>query len=170
MSKVVTIFLVVLMLFSVFTGCKKEEQSTPVTTVKPQTTGLKTFTCNGLTMELPEKFYDYSDSPIGVGHSFLYGSDFMGIMGDEYKKSENEFTSLDEFVQAQADAHSTQAAQKDGFWTITYEDPSQNEPQIYICTFYETQSSYWIISTYCPDIMLEDCQADMWNFATNVRF
>ena len=164
--KILKYFLCLLALGMLLCSCKQ----TVAKTEAQQPDAPILFTRNGATLELPTKFFDYSESPIGVGHSFLYGSDVMGIMGDQYIKTRTESESLESFVQSQAELHRVQATQKDGFWTITYDDPTQNEPQIYICVFYETQSSYWIVSAYCPDRMFEDCCTDMWNYATNVLF
>lgn len=168
--KTIRIIAVMLLLCLLLPGCKKAEDSQSTQPTAAQPTEPTPYARSGAVLELPGDFFDYSDTPLGEGHSFLYGNDLMGIMGDEYSKTETAADSLEAFAQSQAEMHGVEATQKDGFWTITYEDPNQNEPQIFICAFHETQSSYWIVSAYCPDRMLEDCQADMWKYATNVQF
>lgn len=125
---------------------------------------------NGVRFELPMEFYDFSETKIGQDHGFLYGNDEMVIVGDKTKKDDGSIASLEQFAAWKASEYGAEAVQKDGFWTVTYEDPEANEPQTNICVFYETQDAFWVIRTYCPSQILDICQADMWRYATAAEF
>ena len=171
--RVLTVLLAICMLLC---GCKDSNQpsaSQPTAAAEIPSGDeiqMQTLERNGVRFTLPSDFYDYSDSPIGQGHSFLYGNDSMGIIGDETAKEDAGVASLMEFAEATAAQYGTKAVQKDGFWTVSYEDPEANETQSILCVFYETEDSFWIIHTYCPAQILDSCQEDMWHYATAAEF
>ncbi len=167
--KYIRIFTVLLAIGLLFAGCKKNDESkSNYPQISPDQIGIastdNTFSHNGVSMTLPSSFSDYTDLPIGQEYSFLYGASTVGISGLEVSKDtvSEEITSLELYAADYANQMSGEATQKDGIWSVQYEDLSQNEPQTYICALYETENAYWIISGYCPSQVFEDYGQDMW--------
>lgn len=175
--KYIRIFAVLLAIGLLFAGCKENDEpqmtfpKIPYSQVGIAPTKV-TYTHQGVTMELPKDFSDNTQTPSGKNYSFMYGAASMGITGEKVSKNElsEEITSLELFAADYAAALQAEALQKDGFWTVQYEDPSQNEPQMYVCAFYETEDAYWIITSYCPSQTFENYSQDMWQYVTSATF
>lgn len=172
--RILTVLLAICMLLC---GCKDSHQqtnpsqSTAAGDIQSgEETQMQTLERNGVRFTLPSDFHDYSESPIGQGHDFLYGNDSLGIVGDKTAKEDAGVASLMEFAAATAAQYGAETSQKDGVWTVSYEDPEANEPQSNLCVFYETEDSFWIIRTYCPTQILDSCREDMWHYATAAEF
>ena len=175
MKKILSVFLLLALLLTAFAGCKAGE--TPETTAPspladPTEPGEQVFTKNGLKIQLPDFFTDYSDLPIGQGYSFLYAGPYNGVEGIEEKKADmpESVTDLASYAAHQQAIYGGELTQKDGIWTLVYQDPTQNETQTYVCAFYETDAGYWSVKAYCPEDVYATYEADLWSYVTAVTF
>ena len=136
---------------------------------EPQTV---TFTRMDVTFTLPANFTDYSETPIGAPYDFLYAEAYIGLLGiiDVKEDLSEEINSLESYAASQASALGTQAEEKDGVWMALYEDLEQNEPQMYLCAFYETDTAFWTIKSYCTSDAYENNQDTMWSYVTAATF
>ena len=179
--KYISIIAVIVTMCLLFAGCGKngdtQNSNTPVQNdssngvveTEPQE---NIFRYNGAQMVLPADFSDYTLSPIASDYTFLYADAMKGIIGIEEKKEEIDpaVTSLESYAAYQAAKFGTEAVQTEGFWTLEYEDFTQNEPQMLVCVFYETEDSYWIVKSYCTSDMFETFETVMWNYVKSVTF
>ena len=131
-----------------------------------------TYSRKGVSFTLPSNFSDYSELPLGTQYAFLYAEPYIGIQGIEDVKADlsEEITSLEAYATEQAAAFGTQAEDRNGIWTAVYEDQDQNEPQMIVCAFYETETAYWTIQSYCTSDMFETNQDAMWSYVTAAAF
>ena len=131
-----------------------------------------TYTRKGVRFTFPANFSDYSDFAFGQQYDFLYADAYIGVLGIEDVKADlsEEITSLEVYAANQASAFGTQAEQKDGIWTALYEDLEQNEPQMMVCAFYETENSFWTIKSYCTSDVFTENQDAMWSYVTAATF
>ena len=126
----------------------------------------------GVSLDLPEEFSDYSQTPLAEHYEFLYASPYVGIYGlrDHSGGLDEEISSFEAFVQSIAQRYNTEVIQKDGISVISYEDLEQNEPQTIICAFYEVGDMYWSICSYCPSDLFAENSDAMWGYVTSVTF
>ena len=179
--KYISIIAVLLAMCLVFAGCKDNEQTdkpaeqtptaAPADPVETESQEV-TFSNNGAVITLPGTFTDYTGKPIAEGYAFLYGEVMMGLRGIEDQKADMDesVTSLESYAAYQASVFGGEAVQQDNLWTLSYEDLSENEPQMFVCVFYETENAFWTVQSYCPSNVFENCQADMWNYVKAVTF
>ena len=179
--KKISIIAVILAFILVFTGCKGNNQadnaSNPLPTdqsgVPIETEdGKVTYSYNGATAILPNTFTDYTTNAIGADYTFLYAEAYVGLGGiEEFKDELNEnITSLDSYVSYRAELVGAEPAQENGQWTMCYEDMTQNEAQMVVCVFHETEESFWIIQSYCTSDVYSEHEAEMWNYVNSVTF
>ena len=178
--KYISIIAVLLAMCLLFAGCKDDPAQTPDTPVQTDGTGVPvetepaeyTFSYNGATVTLPNTFTDYTLYPIAADYTFLYAEPLIGLCGIEDLKDEIDpsVTSLETYVAYRAGLVGGEAVQQDGLWTLTYEDQSQNEPQMMVCVFHETERGYWIIKSYCTSDVFAEHETDMWNYVKSVTF
>ena len=179
--KYISIIAVLLAMCLLFVGCKNSDQgSEPSQQVPTDPNGVPvetepqelTFSYNGATVTLPGTFVDYTLMPLAADYTFLYAEAMVGLAGIEDLKEEVDpsVTSLETYAAYRANLVGGEAVQQDGLWTLTYEDLTQNEPQMLVCAFYETERGYWIIQSYCTSDVFENHQADMWNYVKAVTF
>lgn len=177
--KYVSIIAVLLAMCLMFAGCKDKAQTDP-TQLPTDNSGVPvetepqevTFRHNGAVVTLPSSFIDYTLMPLAADYTFLYGDSMVGLSGIEDLKEEIDpsVTSLETYVAYRANLVGGEAVQQDGLWTLSYEDLTQNEPQMLVSVFHETERGYWIIQSYCPSDVFETHQADMWNYVKSVTF
>lgn len=179
--KYVSIIAVLLAMCLIFVGCKDNEQTdkpaeqTPIDApAEPVETEPQeiTFSNNSAIITLPATFTDYTEKPIAEGYAFLYGDAMVGLRGTEDQKTDldESVTSLESYAAYQASVFGGEAVQQDNLWTLSYEDLSENEPQMLVCVFYETENAFWTVQSYCPSNVFEIHQADMWNYVKSVTF
>ena len=130
------------------------------------------FSRGGVKFDLPEDFSDYSDLPLGQNYNFLYASSTMGIYGmmDIAGGLDEEISTLDTFVAAQAERRGVEATKNENCWTFSYEDLEQNEPQTFVCAIYEVDGCFWSIYAYCPTELFAENGDAMWRYITTPVF
>ena len=179
--KYISILAVIVTMCLLFVGCGKngntQNPGTPVQNdssngaveAEPQE---NIFRYNGAQMVLPADFSDYTLSPIASDYTFLYADAMKGIIGIEDMKEDIDpnVTSLESYAAYQAEKYDAEAVQTEGLWTLVYEDLTQNEPQMFICAFYETEDAYWTVKSYCTTDMFETFEAEMWDYVKSVTF
>lgn len=173
MKKLLSIMLAVMLLCGVFTGCNSaDEETLPATVPEATEPEEKEFLKNGIQLTLPGDFSDYSDYPIGQAYTFLYAGPSDGVYGMEDSKASlpETVTDLASYAAYQATLLGGEAVQKDGVWTLTYEDLTRNEPETNLCAFYEGNDCYWTVTAYCPSRSYEENQEIMWGYVTAVTF
>ena len=173
--KQTALLLSVLLLLSVFLcSCKQDKKDTMTPTAVstiPQAsepTEPVHFDTEEVSFVLPGDFTDFTDSPFGQRYDFAYACDFVGVVGISQEK--NQEADLAAYAAAYAAEKGSEAVQKDGFWSVTYEDLTQNEPQTFVCAFYETENKYWTVESYCPSILFENYAEDMWSYVISAKF
>ena len=178
--KYIIVIAVLLAMCLLFVACKDKNQTDAPSQVPTDNSGVPvetesqevTFCYNGASVTLPNSFEDYTLLPLAADYTFLYGNSMVGLCGIEELKDEIDpsVTSLETYVSYRANLVGGQAVQQDGLWTLSYEDQTQNEAQMMVCVFHETERGYWIIQSYCPSDVFENHQADMWNYVKSVTF
>lgn len=123
---------------------------------------------NSISLELPDDFEDYTGKPGAEQYDYLYSNGQMGIGINAIRKPQ--YGTLEDYAYREADYYRTQATQKDGFWTITYEDPDSNEPQTMIHVFYEDADTYWTVQGFCPSQCYDQYESIIWQYITGVEF
>ena len=168
--KNIGIFAVLLAACLLLAGCKGAENSADVDATIPVETQapLTTWDRAGVTLELPENFNDCSDLPFGQQYEFLYSGSMLGIYGTKESKDtvSEGITDLASYSAHQAAAMNAEANTINGISIITYEIDTQDDPQTYVCAFYETETDYWTITSYCPSRMYEFYQETMLSYVT----
>lgn len=137
----------------------------------------KAFTNAGVTVTLTTSFLDFTNTATNTGkYPFIYASDSIGIIGVQENKAEL-FDSFEEMdLEGYANLISelydlnTAAQQKDGFWMLTYETDAADEPQTFVCVFYETDADFWNIQGYCTTAKYAENQEAIWKYLTSVVF
>ena len=179
--KYISILAVVLTMCLLFAGCGKngenQDPNTPAQNIgssgveetEPQE---HIFRYNGAQMVLPLDFSDYTLAPIASDYTFLYADAMKGIIGIEERKEEIDpaVTSLESYAAYHAAKFGGEAVQTEGFWTLEYEDLTQNEPQMFVCVFYETERAYWTVKSYCTSDTFETFETVMWDYVKSVTF
>ena len=177
--KPVRILAILLLMCIIFSGCKNRKEEQKPGLKFPQISSSQvgtapadvTFSYFGASMTLPPEFSDYSHTPLGEQYDFLYSSSFLGIYGTFVEKSSvEEITSVQQFAQDYAAQQQGEAVQKDGIWSLQYDDLTKNEPHTNLCAFYETQDNYWVITAYCPSQSFEHYNQDMWYYVSSATF
>lgn len=176
MKKVLTIVTVIFLLCGVFAGCNNAETApgtdSPVTVPQETEPPMQHFSRDGVNFTLPTNFKDHTDTPLAQDCSFLYSDGYIGLLGIQSDKAAQPetVTDLASYAADQAAALGGEAVQKDGIWSYTYEDPTQNETQIYICAFYEAENCYWTIKAYCTADMQQTYGETMWGYVASPVF
>ncbi len=154
-----------------FTGCNSTPtvEPGPVESTDDPQSVQNIFSQSDIQFILPGDFIDYTGTPIGGDYTFLYANGNLGLIGIEERKDEAGYTVFDDYLADQADTLGSELTQKDGFWTLTYIDNTQNESQTMLCIFYESTSSFWTVKAYCPEDVYSMYQADMWTYATSAK-
>ena len=169
--KFIRILILLLAFCLLFAGCKNAESVQEPEEPEIQVTE-PPFSHGGVHFSLPEDFTDYTKLPLGQNYEFLYANAHMGIYGlkDNSGGLDEEINSLEAFAAAQAERNGTEAVKKDTCWTFSYEDQTQNEPQMIICAIYESGDYYWSIFAYCPSDLFESNSEAMWGYITTPVF
>ena len=174
MKKIFAVLMVAMLLCGLFAGCNNsaDEETLPATIPEATEPEEKEFLKNGIKFTLPGNFEDYSQAPAGQEYTFLYAGPYNGVYGTEDSKASlpESVKDLASYAAHQATALGGEAVQKDGIWTLTYEDLTKNEPQMFVCAFYEGQDCYWTVTAYCPSQCYEEDQEIMWGYVTAVTF
>lgn len=180
--KYISIIALLLTVCFLFAGCKdgKQKGKNPLEQVPTLHGSLSvetepqevTFTHSGVTVTLPGNFQDYTELPLGEQYTFLYAEPFVGLIGIEDIKEDldDNITSLEAYAAYQASVFGGEAVEKDGLWTLVYEDLTQNEPQKMVCAFYETEQAYWMIQAYCTSDTFETHEEAMWSYVKAPTF
>lgn len=169
MKKIFIILLAVCLTAACTVGCNSNsggESTTAAPTEPPAPTQI--LSKSSISFAFPEDFIDYTDSPINDGNTFLFANGSLGLIGNEVSK--DNFQSFSDYIEAQALETESDAIEKDGFWTLTYVDNTQNEPQTTVCVFYEIESSYWTVKAYCPEDVYSIYQETLWKYITSATF
>ena len=171
MKKLICLLLAMLVLGMGFAGCKSETPATPTATSpsafhNPTEPPVETQPVEMLNLPIPEGFSNSTGTPASEGYAFLYSSGYMGITGKKISKTEvpENVTDLASFAANQAQNLGTEATQTDGFWTYSYLDETQNEPQVYLSVCYEGTENYWVVTIFSPDRVYADSSAEMWSY------
>ena len=177
--KKISIIAVLLAFCLLFAACK-ESAETPSTQTPTDASGVPvetepqeiTFSRNGVTVTLPGNFTDFSEAPVGKPYAFLYADPLVGLFGIEESKEtvDESVTSLETYAAYRASLVGGEAMEQDGLWTLSYEDNTQNEVQNMVCAFYETESAYWTIQSYCTWDCFETSEEVMWSYVKAVTF
>jgi len=175
MKKLLTVVTVIFLLCGMFAGCNNAENAgTEAPDTIPQETEppVQHFSKDGVNFTLPTEFKDHTGTPLATDCNFLYSDGYIGLLGIQGDKAAQPetVTDLATYAADQAAALGGEAVQKDGIWSLVYEDPSQNETQIYICAFYEAENCYWTIKAYCPADMQQTYEETMWDYVTSPTF
>ena len=160
-------------------GCKQEkpadeeffdkvsDNNVQVTMPQAETPTQPTQKQTGIALNLPEEFKEYTPEPGPAQYDFLYSNGQMGIGLRCNKKPE--YGTLEDYAKREAEYFRTEALQKDGFWTISYEDTEANEPQMIVTVYYETEESYWEVLGHCPSQSYELYQDQIWQYITGAQ-
>ena len=160
-----------------FCGCKK--QQTPdatnsngdkVQAVIPNVTEpeLPNKDKNTLSLTLSEDFVDYSDNIAAENYDFLYTNGNIAI-GMICNTKPEHFT-LEDYAMREAEYFQTEMTEKDGFWTIAFEDFDSNDPQMMINVYYENDNSFWTVQGFCLSENYEQYQTQIWQYITSGVF
>ena len=172
MKKLICMLLAMLVLGMGFAGCKSETpDATPTATSpsafhNPTEPPVETEPVEMLNLPIPQGFSNSMGTPASEGYDLFYSAATMGITGKKISKTEvpETVTDLASFAAAQAANLGVEATQTDGFWTYSYIDETQNEPQVFVSVCYEGAENYWIVTIYSPDRVYEDNHAQMWGY------
>ena len=119
-------------------------------------------------LNLPETFSNYTGSEFAKDYDLLYSDGRMGI-GAICIPMQNVYT-LEEYAAQDGEYYRTELTQKDGFWTLTYEDFDSNEPQTLVNVYYETEEGFWIVQGYCPSQSYPMYETEIWQYITGATF
>ncbi len=171
MKKLICTLLAMLVLGMGFAGCKSETPATPTATSpsafhNPTEPTVETQPVEMLNLPIPEGFSNATGTPASEGYEFLYSAASMGITGKKISKTEvaENVTDLASFAASQAENVGVETTQTDGFWTYSYIDDTQNEPQVFLSVCYEGAENYWIVTIFSPDRVYESNAAQMWDY------
>lgn len=137
----------------------------------------KTYTHEGVSINLPSNFIDYSTTSLAEGKDFVFANDQIGVMGLRESK-EDLYSFFGEEYDAQSYANliaelyelGTTATEKDGFWNLSYTQEVDGTSYTYLCVFHETASDFWNIQAYCSAEEYANLQDTLWKYATTVQF
>lgn len=156
-------------------GCKAQQglqvpQQTGVQAVVPNLTvpNIPPIQKTDIRLNLPEEFLDCTESPVGEAYDLLYSNGQMGV-GAVCIPMQSVYT-LEQYAGQDAEYYQTELTQKDGFWTLTYEDFDSNEPQTMVNVYYETDDGFWIVQGYCPSESYPMYETEIWQYITGVTF
>lgn len=135
----------------------------------------KEYSHGDVTVSLPGIYTDYSNKKEGEGKDFLFAGLDAGITGVRENKQElyETFGQMD--IQGYANLiaelyeKDTTAQNKDGYWTLQYEQEVDGEKWTYLCVFHETSSDYWNIQAYCRSEDFAKKEATLWKQATSIE-
>ncbi len=123
---------------------------------------------NDIQLNLPEEFFNCTGSQGLEAYDLLYSNGRMGV-GVFCIPMQNVYT-LEEYAIQDAEYYRTELTQKDGFWTLTYEDYESNEPQTMVNVYYETEGNFWIVQGYCPSQCYPLYETEIWQYITGATF
>ncbi len=169
MKKLIVLLSVLFLIAACLAGCEQSTAggNTPVEPSEDPSTVEQEFSRHEISFTFPGDFIDYTNTPVGQGYSFLYANSQLGLIGLEEPKEK--YPDFAGFLAAKADELGAEATQKNGFWTLTYIDETQNEPQTMLCIFYESESSFWTVKAYCPEDVYTTYAETMWEYATSAK-
>ena len=162
-----------------FSGCKQEtpanegffekipDNNVQVTMPQVANPTQPTQKQTSIALNLPEEFEALTPEAGPEQYDSLYSNGQMGIGVSRKKKPE--FGTLEDYAKREADYYRTEALQKDGFWTISYEDTQANEPQTLVTVYYETEECYWQVQGFCPSQSYELYQDQIWQYITGAQ-
>ena len=167
------IFAVLFAFCLVFAGCKGAEKPADAEATDPAPIvtepAIIDWNRSGATLKLPDNFNDCSELPLGQQYEFLYSGSMLGIYGIKESKDNvaEGITDLASYCSTKATALNAEIKEVNSIPTLTYEEDTQDDPQTYVCAYYETETDYWTITSYCPSIMHETYQETMLSYITS---
>lgn len=119
-------------------------------------------------LNLPTEYEDYTGVPYTEGYHLYYSNGNIDI-GCIHLPKQQDYAFKD-YVNQEAEYYRGKLTQKDGFWTLTYEDTDTNEPQTMVNVYYETEDSYWMVQGCCPSQSYAAHEAQIWQYITGASF
>lgn len=119
-------------------------------------------------LNLPAEFEDYTGNPYTEGYYLYYSNGNIDIGCIHLAKQQGYV--FEDYVNQEAEYYRGSLTQKDGFWTLTYEDTDTNEPQTMVNVYYETEDSYWMVQGCCPSQSFAAQESQIWQYITGATF
>lgn len=114
----------------------------------------KTYRFDGLTVTLAGDFADLSTEDYAQGYSFFYGSTKLSILGMRTGKEYLPDFTLREYagLMLRKNKLDCEIQETDGLYWIEYTSSvdDQGSEYCYLAAFYETETDFWTVQTYCP--------------------
>ena len=122
----------------------------------------------GIVLNLPEDFSEYTGISFAEKYDYLYANGQIGIGINRIGRTEN--YTLEDYVNQEAGYYQADKVQKEGIWTVVYEDLDCNEPQTMVNVYYENGEDLWRLQGYCPSQCYDQYQKLIWQYITDVSF
>ena len=176
MKRLLSVSLILVLVLSLFTGCK-------MMTIMKEIADGKELTFDDLSLTVPSQYVDLTHTVFVHSLVFVYGNGDSGVMGmkeavsdlnkDLFLKPDEkpEINTPKEYAELFLKANNLdcEITRRDDIVTFTYTASNDGHEFTYLCGVFANTENFWVVQTYCYSENFTKNEAEFWNILKSVK-